>query len=107
MSQLIQDAVCPILPKMDASNLTKAQITAYLNTPEVIMLFDKKCGRGENESGNKWREKLVLKIFNMKPEDPLLANGYMAPLWQHYYRQLKALENDMLVYEGILEINGL
>ena len=58
--------VCPKLPNMD--NLKETVINEYLNKPEIIYLFDRKCSKSENESYNKWREKLFVHIFNLNEE---------------------------------------
>ena len=64
--------VCPKLPNMD--NLKESVIKGWLNNPIIINLFNKKCSKSENESYNKWREKLFVHIFNLKEKDDELLN---------------------------------
>jgi len=107
--------VCPLLPDFERGNLTAQQIEHHLNLPEIVFLFKKKCTKKQNESYNKWREHLFVKIFNMIsiPNDSTkhdwtqsrLSGGF-AKQWLATFNQLRDLEKDMLIYENIINHEG-
>ena len=95
--------VCPKLPNMD--NLKESVIKEWLNKPIIINLFDKKCSKSENESYNKWREKLFVHLFNLKEEEDklkLLDNED----WRLAWTNIRKMEETMKKFEGLINLDG-
>ena len=95
--------VCPRLPNMD--NLKESVIKGWLNNPVIINLFDKKCSKSENESYNKWREKLFVHLFNLKKKEDklhLLDNED----WRLAWTNIKEIETSMKKFEGLINLDG-
>ena len=107
-------SLCPNL--QDFANLNESEIEEKLNDQKIIFLFSKACQKKQNESYNKWREHLFVKLFNMvtipeTSEKTAWRNerivGEHAEQWVKTFQQLKDLEKDMLIYEEIINDEGL
>ena len=91
-----EQMICPILKP--AKTMNEVDQKAFLENPNLVVLFETNCSKDDNTTSNEWRERLIVYLFNLS-ENPYPTNK----LYTHYFNKMNDLKQFIHAHENISE----